>query len=92
MGLKEKCHTLTAQAICQFLLTGDVPRRNIITKHTLMIHGRIAALLTQIVTILPQLCRYCPLWGLILLMVLFSLKAHSSGGKDLYTMKECHFL
>lgn len=47
MGLKEKCHTLAAEAICQFLLTGDVPRRNIITKHTLMIHGRIEALLTQ---------------------------------------------
>lgn len=47
MGLKEKCHTLAAEAICQYLLTGDVPRRNIITKHTLMIHGRIAALLTQ---------------------------------------------
>ena len=64
MGLKEKCHTLTAQAICQFLLTGGVPRRNIITKHTLMIH----------------------------LMILFSLKAHSSGGKGLYTMKDGHSL
>ena len=40
----------------------------------------------------PHLCRYCPLWGLISLTVLFSLKAHNSGGKGLYTLKGVHSL
>ena len=40
----------------------------------------------------PHLCRYCSLCGLIPLTVLFSSKAHSSGGKDLYTLKGGHSL
>ena len=38
---------------------------------------------TSLVTTSHHLCRYYPLWGLIPLTILFSLKAHSSGGKDL---------
>ena len=44
------------------------------------------------VTTPPHLCRYCSLWGLIPLTILFSSKAHSSGGKNLYTLKGGHFL
>ena len=39
-----------------------------------------------------HLCRYCLLWGLIPFTVLFSPKAHSSGGKGLYILKEDHSL
>ena len=47
---------------------------------------------TGSVTTPLHLCRYCPLWGLIPLTVLFSPKAHSSGGKGLYTLKGGHSL
>ena len=40
----------------------------------------------------PYLCRYFLLWDLIPFTVLFSPKAHSSGGKGLYTLKEDHSL
>ena len=46
----------------------------------------ITAFIVYVMTPL-YLYRYCPLWGLIPLMVLFSPKAHSSGGKGLYTLK-----
>ena len=44
------------------------------------------------VTTPPILYRYCLLWGLIPLTILFSPKAHSSGGKCLYTLKGGHSL
>ena len=39
-----------------------------------------------------HLCRYCLLWGLIPLTVLFSPKTHSSRGKGLDTLKGGYFL
>ena len=47
---------------------------------------------TSNITTPLHLCRYCPLWGLIPITILFSPKAHSSGGKDLYTLKGGHSL
>ena len=49
-------------------------------------------ILKCIVTTPPHLCRYCPLWGLIPLMVLFSPEEHSSEGKGICTFKRRSFL
>ena len=55
-------------------------------------HGVSKPALIPFVTTPPHLCRYCLLWGLIPLTVLFSPKAHSSGEKRPLHIKGRSFL